>query len=231
MPDAARIHATATVERGAVVGPGTAVWHHAHLRGGTDPDDPNPLVRPARVGRDCIVGGGTSIACGVVVGDRCKLNAGVFIPAGVRLGVGVMVSAGTIFTNDRFPRACEPELDRLRGSAPDDATLVTQVADGVTFGAGAIVGPGLRIGAFAMIGMGAVVTRDVPAHALVVGNPARLAGAVCRCGERVWAGDIATLRATYAACEACGRGYHLTRTAFDTLRVAEADLSTGEVRR
>jgi hypothetical protein len=96
---------------------------------------------------------------------------------------GVMISAGTVFTNDRFPRATTPDLSKLLGSEPDDHTLATVVRAGATIGARCVIGPGLEIGRFAMVGMASVVTRSVPAFQLVVGHPARAVGLVCRCGE------------------------------------------------
>jgi UDP-2-acetamido-3-amino-2,3-dideoxy-glucuronate N-acetyltransferase len=170
---AARIHPTALVEDGVAIGDGAAVWDNAHIR------------RGARIGRGCIVGEKAYIAYDVVVGDLCKLNACVYLCAGVTLEAGVMVAAHVVFTNDLHPRATDPELTALQTSAPTAATLATIVRRGATIGANATIGPGLELGAFCMVGMGSVVTDDVPAHGLVVGNPARLAGAVCRCGEVV----------------------------------------------
>jgi acetyltransferase-like isoleucine patch superfamily enzyme len=164
------LHPTALIEDDVVIGERTAVWCHVHLRAG------------ARIGADCIIGEKTYLAGGVVVGDRVKINAMAYVCEGVTLGDGVMVSAGVIFTNDRYPRAATNDLARLRPSEAGDDTLPTQVHRGATIGAGAVVGPGLEIGEFAMVGMGSVVTRSVPAHALVVGNPARIQAWVCRCG-------------------------------------------------
>ena len=96
-----------------------------------------------------------------------------------------MISAQVVFTNDRYPRATDPELLELQTSDPTQETLPTVVRRGVTIGANATIGPGLEIGEFAMVGMGATVTRDVPPYALVLGSPARLAGFVCRCGHRL----------------------------------------------
>ncbi|MBL8733912.1 MAG: N-acetyltransferase [Planctomycetes bacterium] len=169
----ARIHPTAIVENGVALGPRTAVWDSAHLRGG------------ARLGRDCIVGEKTYIAYDVQIGDLVKLNANVYVCAGVTIEHGVMVAAHTVFTNDLLPRATDPDLRELCTSAPTAATLATTVQRGATIGANCTIGPGLTLGAFCMIGMGSVVTRDVPPHALMVGNPARLLGVVCRCGEVV----------------------------------------------
>jgi UDP-2-acetamido-3-amino-2,3-dideoxy-glucuronate N-acetyltransferase len=168
-----RIHATALVEPGVTIGNGTSVWDSVHIR------------RGARIGRNCIVGEKTYVAYDVVIGDLVKLNAAVYVCAQVTIDDGVMVAAHTVFTNDRFPRACDPELNDLLSSDPNAATLWTRVGRGSTIGANCTIGPGLTLGAFCMVGMGSVVTRDVPAHGLVFGNPARLVGVVCRCGEPV----------------------------------------------
>lgn len=189
---APRIHPTAIVEPGAVLGAGTAVWDGVHVRAG------------ARIGARCIVGEKTYVAYDVVIGDLCKLNACVYLCAGVTLGKGVMVAAHTVFTNDRFPRAADPDLHELQTSAPTAHTLATRVGDGATIGANCTIGPGLALGAFCMVGMGSVVTADVPAHALVAGNPARLRGLVCRCGEPVARAVAGAVPAGEHRC-GCGR--------------------------
>lgn len=94
-----------------------------------------------------------------------------------------MISAGTIFTNDRFPRATTPDLQQLRPSEPDDETLPTLVREGATIGAGCVIGNDLEIGRFAMVGMGSLVTRSVPDFHLAIGQPARSVGCVCRLGH------------------------------------------------
>ncbi len=192
----ARIHPTAIVEEGVQIGPGTAVWDNVHLRG------------PSTIGSECIVGEKTHIAYGVEIGDRVKINAFVYICTGVTLEDGVMVSARTTFTNDRFPRAASSDLRMLRSSDPDEHTRPTRVRCGATLGAACTIGPDLEIGRFSMVGMGAVVTRSVADFHLVVGQPARSVGCVCRCGERFWRfdrdgeGDGREL-----ACKACGLRY------------------------
>ncbi|MCA8964169.1 MAG: N-acetyltransferase [Planctomycetes bacterium] len=188
----AQVHPTALVEAGATVGAGTRVWDHVHIRAG------------ARIGANCIVGEKTYIAYDVVVGDLCKLNAAVYLCAGVTLHRGVMVAAHTVFTNDVFPRAADPDLRELRSSAPDEHTLRTTVHEGATIGANCTIGPGLLLGAFCMVGMGSVVTADVPAHGLVLGNPARLVGLVCACGERVARAEGGKVPPGEYACS-CGR--------------------------
>jgi UDP-2-acetamido-3-amino-2,3-dideoxy-glucuronate N-acetyltransferase len=192
-----RIHATAILEAGVEIGCGTAVWNNAHLRG------------PSRIGRDCIVGEKSYLAYGVEIGDRVKINAFVYLPTGVTLEDGVMIAAGTVFTNDRWPRATSSDLATLRGSGPDEHTLPTMVRTGATIGARCVIGCGLEIGAFAMVGMGAVVTRSVPAFTLVVGHPARPAGLVCRCGQPVLRGEPACAADQWLTCRACGADYTL----------------------
>lgn len=178
-----RIHPTAIVETDVELGAGTAVWDNVHLR------------RGARIGGECILGEKTYVAYDVRIGDRCKLNANVYVCAGVTIEDGVMVAAHTVFTNDLHPRATDPDMLALATSAPTAATLHTIVRRGATIGANSTIGPGVELGAFCMIGMGSVVTTDVPPHALVLGNPARLVGIVCRCGEvvaRAVAGAVPT---------------------------------------
>jgi len=167
-----RIHPTARIEEGVEIGPGTVIWDHVHVRG---PD--------TRIGAECIVGEKTYVAYGVCIGDRVKLNALVYVCNAVTIEDGVMVAAGTIFTNDRFPRATTADLRRPWTSAPDEHTRPTLVREGATLGAGCVVGSDLVIGRFAMIGMGSVITRSVPDFHLIVGHPARSSGCVCRCGE------------------------------------------------
>jgi UDP-2-acetamido-3-amino-2,3-dideoxy-glucuronate N-acetyltransferase len=123
---------------------------------------------------------------------------------------GVMISAGVIFTNDRFPRAATNDLSRLKPSTPDEHTLPTLVREGATIGAGAIVGCELTIGRFAMVGMGSVVTRSVGDFHLVIGNPARSIGCVCRCGQPLakWS-DVPPAEALRIACSSCASSYEI----------------------
>ncbi len=167
----AHVHPTAIVEAGVVIGAGTAVWDNAHIRG------PHTVI-----GEQCIIGEKSYVAYGVTIGDRVKINAFVYVCTAVTIETGVMISAGVTFTNDRYPRATTPDLTTLRSSEPDEETLATVVRAGATIGARAVIGPGLTLGRFSMVGMGAVVTRDVPDFHLVVGNPARTVAAVGRDG-------------------------------------------------
>src|SRR5215467_4183053 len=129
-----RIHSTAIVEKDVQIGAGTSVWDNVHIR------------HSSKIGTECIVGEKTYIAPGVIIGDRVKINAFVYICSAVTISDGVMLSAGTIFTNDRFPRATTPDLQQLRGSEPDEHTLPTLVREGATVGAGCRIGCDLEIG-------------------------------------------------------------------------------------
>jgi UDP-2-acetamido-3-amino-2,3-dideoxy-glucuronate N-acetyltransferase len=192
-----QIHPTAIVEDGAAIGSGTAIWDNVHVRA------------PTAIGRDCIIGEKSYIAYGVTIADRVKINAFVYICAAVTIESGVMIAAGTIFTNDRYPRATTPDLTELRGSAPDEHTLPTRVREGATIGARCVIGCDLEIGRFAMVGMGAVVTRSVPDFHLVAGHPARTIGLVCRCGERLRCGGASQDAIAEVICPACARPYRI----------------------
>ena len=196
---ATRVHPTALVEAGVVIGDATSVWDNVHIRGpGT------------RIGSQCIVGEKSYIAYGVDIGDRVKINAFVYICNAVTIEDGVMISAGATFTNDRYPRATTSDLQALRTSEPDEHTVATLVREGCTIGARATIGPGVELGRFAMIGMASVVTRDVPGFHLVVGPPARTAAVVCRCGEpfaRATGGVV--LDVDDVGCAVCGLRYRV----------------------
>lgn len=193
---AVRIHPTALIEEGVEIGDGTAVWDNVHIRG------------PSKIGRQCIVGEKTYVAYGVQIGDRVKINAFVYICNAVTIETGVMIAAGTTFTNDRFPRATTSDLSALRDSGPDEYTYPTLVREGSTIGARCVVGSNLTVGRFAMVGMGAVVTRSVPDFHLSIGHPARSIGLVCRCGEPMARFEFAPEAFTSGlTCRACGLTY------------------------
>ena len=157
------IHCSATVEPGAVVGSGSRVWHHCHLRSG------------ASIGHDCVLGMNVFVDAGVVIGNAVKIQNNVSVYRGVELAAGVFVGPSAVFTNDLRPRA----------QKTDWQVSPTVVGYGASVGANATVVAGVEIGEHAMVGAGAVVTRTVRPHELVVGNPARHHGWVCRCGEVV----------------------------------------------
>jgi acetyltransferase-like isoleucine patch superfamily enzyme len=191
------IHPTAILENGVVVGDDSSIWDNVHIR------------RDTVIGRRCIVGEKTHISYDVQIGDLVKINAFVYICTAVTIEDGVMISAGCIFTNDRFPRAANSELTAQRDSSPDEHTRPTLVRAGATLGAGCIIGCDLTIGRFAMVGMGSVVTRSVPDFHLVLGNPARLAGYVCRCGQPFARVSGQEPQDSDYGCGVCGLRYQL----------------------
>ena len=164
-------HESAILEDGVILGPGTRVWDNVHIRHG------------ASLGRDCIVGEKTYIAYDVPIGDFVKINANVYICAEVEIEDFVMIAAHTVFTNDLYPRSGNLALDGLETSDVTEETLKTRVRRGVTIGANATIGPGIELGEFSMVGMGSFVTKDVPPHTLVLGNPARPRRLLCSCGH------------------------------------------------
>ncbi len=165
------IHPTAVVAPSARIGRGTKVWMNAQVR------------EEAQVGSDCIIGKDAYVDFQVVIGDRCKIQNGALLYHATTLEEGVFIGPGAILTNDRVPRALTRE-GNLAGAADWQSGHI-QIGRGASIGAGAILLTDLKIGEYALVGAGAVVTRDVPPHALVVGNPARRVGYVCACGHRL----------------------------------------------
>ena len=173
------VHDRALCESGDV-GAGTRVWAFAHVMDG------------ARIGADCNICDHAFVESGAVVGDRVTVKNNVALWDGVTVGDDVFLGPDVVFTNDRNPRAA---FKKSR-----EGFLPTVVERGASIGANATVVCGVVIGASAFVGAGSVVVGDVPARALVVGNPARFLGWICDCGERL-ADDL--------ACTACGRRYRL----------------------
>jgi acetyltransferase-like isoleucine patch superfamily enzyme len=163
------IHPTADVSSQAVIGPGTRIWHQAQVR------------ERARIGGHCIIGKGAYVDFNVTIGDNVKIQNGVYVYHGVTVEEGVFLGPGAILTNDKLPRAINPD-GTLKTDADWEVSPIL-IQRGASIGAVAVVLPGVTVGEFAMVGAGAVVTHDVPAHGLVYGNPARLHGYVCRCGR------------------------------------------------
>jgi UDP-2-acetamido-3-amino-2,3-dideoxy-glucuronate N-acetyltransferase len=159
-------HPTAVIDDGAIVGDGTRIWHFCHV------------MKDARVGRACVIGQNVMVGPGVSMGDGCKIQNNVSLYTGVTLEDEVFCGPSCVFTNVLTPRAFVERKDEF---------LPTLVRRGATIGANATVVCGVTIGRFAIVGAGAVVTRDVLDHALVVGNPANQIGWVSRTGERLHA--------------------------------------------
>ena len=164
------VHDTASVEPDATVGAGTKIWSNVQVRTG------------AAIGRNCVLGRNSFVDVNVVVGDNVKVQNNASLYEGVHVADGAFIGPHVIFTNDRIPRAVNP--DGSVKSTDDWVLEHTYVGEGAALGAGVVVVTGIAIGAWAMVGSGSVVTKDVPDHALVVGNPARLVGWVSAAGTR-----------------------------------------------
>lgn len=158
------IHESATVDEGCVIGKGVKVWHFSHIIKGT------------KIGEDCVIGQNVMIGPDVIVGNRCKIQNNVSLYKGVVLEDGVFCGPSCVFTNVHNPRA---EIERKDEFRP------THVELGVTIGANATIVCGNRLGAYSLIGAGAVITKDVKPHAVMVGNPARQIGWVSHAGEKL----------------------------------------------
>ena len=158
------------VDPGGAAGPGTRLWHQAQIASG------------ARVGAGCTLGKGAYIGSGSRIGDRVKVGnyASVF---GASIEDEAMICPGALLLEDPAPRSLTPGGQRK--GAGDFTCRPVVVGRGATVGAGAVLAPGVTVGPHALIGVGAVVLRDVPAHAVVLGNPARVIGWACRCGHRL----------------------------------------------
>jgi UDP-2-acetamido-3-amino-2,3-dideoxy-glucuronate N-acetyltransferase len=166
-----RIHPTADVSPNASIGEGTSIWHQAQVR------------EKVRLGKNCIIGKGVYIDFEVCLGDNVKVQNYVSIYHGVTLEDGVFVGPHVCFTNDLRPRAIN--TDGSLKAADDWVLSPTLIRRGAALGANSTIVCGVTIGAWAMIGSGSVVTRDIPDYGLVRGNPARLKGFVCPCGSKL----------------------------------------------
>lgn len=176
------VHESSYVDENVEIGAGTRIWHFCHILPGV------------RIGRDCRIGQNVVIGPHVQVGNNVKIQNNVSVYQGVTLEDDVFCGPSLVFTNVATPRSGFPR------NRPEDF-LPTLVQRGATLGANATIVCGNTIGRWALIGAGAVVTRNVAPYALVYGNPARRAGWVCRCGEVL---KLADHRGT---CQACGRDY------------------------
>ena len=176
------VHESSYVDEGCEIGEGTKIWHFSHVMSG------------ARIGRRCNIGQNVVISPQVVIGDHVKIQNNVSIYTGVTLEDEVFCGPSMVFTNVVNPRSHVSRKDQYR------PTLVKR---GASLGANSTIVCGHTIGAFAFIGAGAVVTKDVPDYALVVGNPGRLAGWMCECGVKLSTGATVPEQATCGACLAC----------------------------
>lgn len=174
----------AIISASASIDPTAKIWAHAQIREG------------AVIGPECVVGNGAYIDSNVRLGARCKVQNRALLYEDAELEDGVFIGPGVILTNDRYPRAVNPDATL---KTPADWTAgSTRIRRGASVGAGSIILPGLTIGRWALIAAGSLITRDVPAHAIVMGSPASMVGYVCVCARRL---------DDNLACPACGRRY------------------------
>jgi len=176
------VHESSFVDQPCRIGAGTKVWHFCHV------------MKDSEIGKDCSLGQNVLVSSGVRIGDGCRIQNIVSLYTGVILEEGVFCGPSMVFTNVVNPRS---EVSRK------DEYKRTLVCRGASIGANATIVCGVTIGRYAFVGAGAVVTKDVPPFALVLGNPARRTGWMCRCGVKL------LLRDTSARCEACGAAYAL----------------------
>lgn len=184
------IHPLAEVEPEAHIGVGTRIWRHAHVRA------------HASIGESCNIGKGVYVETHVRIGSCVKIQNNASLFEGVMVEDGVFIGPHVCFTNDLHPRAITSE-GQLKG-AEDWEVTPTLVKYGASIGAGSIVVCGVTIGEFALIGAGSVVTKDVAPYTLVLGNPARPHGYVCRCARRLLSVQIRAHEIT-GICEVCGQ--------------------------
>lgn len=187
-----RTHASADVGDDARIGEGTAIWHLAQVCDG------------AVVGRDCIIGRGAYIGVGVDMGDQCKVQNYALVYGPARVGRGVFIGPHAVLTNDHHPRAITPD-GSLKSSADWEPVRVT-IDEGASIGAHAVCVAPVNIGAWSMIGAGAVVTRDVPDYALVAGVPAKRIGWVGEAGVALVRDEAAP---EFYTCPTTGARYRL----------------------
>lgn len=175
--------ATAVIDPGCVIGEGTRIWHFSHIMAG------------CVIGRDCTIGQNVVVSPGVILGDHVKVQNNVSIYTGVQCEREVFLGPSCVFTNVINPRSVISRKDQFK------ETLVCQ---GATIGANATIVCGHTIGSYALIGAGAVVTKDVPPYALVVGNPSRQIGWVSEYGHR-----LSFDAEGFATCPESGQRYRL----------------------
>jgi acetyltransferase-like isoleucine patch superfamily enzyme len=185
------IHPTAVVDPRAELGDQVRVWHWTQVREGV------------RIGAESIIGKGCYLDAGVQIGSRVKLQSNISVFHGVTIEDGVFVGPHVCFTNDKTPRAINP--DGQLQTAQDWHVAPTLICYGASLGANATIVCGVTVGRWAMVAAGAVVTRDVPAYGLVVGTPARLIGYVCPCGQRLPAAPHVG-----SICAVCGFHFRAT---------------------
>ncbi len=189
------VHPTAIVEDDVEIGEGTRIWHFVHVRKG------------ARIGSGCNIGKGVYIDAGVKIGNNVKIQNFVSVYRGVTIEDDVFLGPHATLTNDLYPRAFNESWE----------IVPTLIKKGASIGANATIVCGVTIGEYAMVGAGAVVTKDVPPHALVYGNPARIKGFVCYCGRPLKNENIVeeTNEHVIFKCPSCGKTVKILRSHYE----------------
>jgi UDP-2-acetamido-3-amino-2,3-dideoxy-glucuronate N-acetyltransferase len=175
------IHPSAEVSAQATIGKWTRIWNQVQVR------------ENATIGEDCILSKDVYIDAGVQIGTRVKIQNGISVYHGVTVEDDVFLGPHMVFTNDRYPRSFNPDWQ----------TSETLVKKGASIGANATIVCGITLGEYCMVGSGAVVTKDVPPFALVLGNPARIRGGVCQCGRPLRLADSVPGSASQFRCSVC----------------------------
>lgn len=178
------VHESSFVDEGAEIGAGTKIWHFCHV------------MPRARIGKDCNIGQNVFIGSDTQIGNQVKIQNNVSVYSGVNLEDDVFLGPSMVFTNVINPRSQVNRRDEFQ---------TTQVERGATIGANATILCGITLGEYAFVGAGSVVTRDVPAYALVHGNPARIQGWMCQCGHKLKFGEEHGQET--ATCQECGKSY------------------------
>lgn len=173
------VHESSYVDEGAEIGEGTKIWHFSHIMGGS------------KIGDNCNIGQNVVISPGVVLGDKCKVQNNVSVYTGVECEEGVFLGPSCVFTNVINPRALIEKKEEYKK---------TLLKKGASLGANSTIICGNSIGKFALVGAGAVVTKNIGDYEIVVGNPARCIGYACECGETL---------AEDKTCKTCKKEYEL----------------------
>ena len=185
------IHPSADVSEDAQIGAETCIWHNVHIREG------------ARIGENFMIGKNCYVDFGVTIRKNVKIQNNALVYHGTVIEDGVFVGPGVILTNDKQPRAINPDGTLKSGDDWELGKILLK--RGASLGAGAIILTGIQIGAFALVGAGAVVTRNVLDQGLVMGNPARLVDFVCYCGNRLQSAN----KYGKILCSECGQISHI----------------------
>ncbi len=173
MSTAAYIHSHALVDKDVVLGNNTKVWAFAQIMSG------------ASIGENCSISGGCFLEGGSKIGSRVTLKNGCLIWDGITIEDDCFIGPNVVFSNDKEPRSPRMPLAKERYSNPANWRVETIIKKGASIGAGTVITPGITIGAYAMIGAGSLITKDVPDHALCYGSPAIIKGSVCLCGTKI----------------------------------------------